>query len=712
MQTTNIIDPDKLLWAGFSLLVALLFVFNAKEETVVRYKEMFRKFMKYLISNKIACTILEFFAVLTLSLAFLSKMLFYLIGAMKLRPQWLDLWYQCYMLRYQLTRVLGLNPGGIWEGGFYYPFNKVSLLFDESSWGISVLIAPIWLLTKNIFIIFMLGSIPALFLSWIFTYYFVKNLGATKLCAFFAAATFCLSGVSLLLTSQQYCFWAFFLIPLLGLITLKIFSTSKLYWGVFWGIAFGYLAWCSAHLFFMGGVFLSLLILWNLLFNNRSKNTLVTLLTAFIIAGVISGFVIIPMYLVYKKFQFSRGFYQFHDYASNWINLFYRNWPPTPFSLIAKMPLWGYLQTQVRGEVGIGISPFLLFSVPAIFFIKLKESLPLHRLNKYFKRAFLNVIILSILFAFLNMQAILARCAEINKNMTIGIPVPQLAAGLTYLCYIIVGICIYFLRDRIKVAIKQPDFFMLLCAFFFGLLAFGPYYLTNNNLVIASPVAFLQYHVIGFSGIQATARWGLLLSFTLSIAVAVFLSQHIKTRKQQIFAVVFMLITILDVSPGFKIPDFKHLPVYQWSPRATDKFLKNIPDNGAVLELNSFPVKRSQHVYSDNLLGYSLFSSLYHKKPLVRGYSSNVPHAISRYLWSPEDPSLSPATIKSLRKFGAKYWVMHVDSWSLEDIKFFKDSTVGCLKQIGELDNGKTLIYEDPDPKISVGPGWSERSRE
>ncbi len=667
--------------------------------------------MKYLISNKIVRFISEFFVVAILSLAFLSKMLFYLIAAMKLRPQWLDLWYQCYMLRYQLTRILGLNPGGIWEGGCYYPFNKVSLLFDESSWGISLLIAPVWLFTKNIFIIFMLSSIPALFLSWIFTYYFVKKLGATKFCAFFAAATFCLSGVSLTLTSQQYCFWAFFLIPLLGLITLKIFSTSKLYWGVLWGVVFGYLAWCSAHLFFMGGVFLFLFISWNLVFNNRSKKTLLTLLSAFIIAGIIAGFVVVPMYLVYKNFQFSRGYYQFYDYASNWVNLFYRNWPPVPFALIAKMPFWEHLQTQVKGEVGLGISLPILFSAPIVFFIKLKASLPLCGLKSCFKRSFLNAIILSALFAFLNTQALLARCAQINKNMIIGMPMPKLAVSLTYLFYIIVGICIYCLRKRVREAIKQPDFFMLLCALFFGLLAFGPYYLTRNNLVIASPVAFLQYHVLGFSGIQATARWGLLLSFALSIAIAIFFSRYIKNRKHQIFAAAFMLVAILDVSPGFKIPDFNNLPVYQWMPRESDIFLKNLPDQGAVLELTSFPVKRSQKVVSDNLFGYSLFSSLYHKKPLVRGYSSNIPHAINRYLFDPQDPTVSPETVQSLRKFGAKYWVIHIDKWSPEDIRLLKVNT-GCLKQIAEFDNGKTLIYEDPDPKVTLGVGWSERSLE
>jgi len=44
---------------------------------------------------------------------------------------------------------------------------------------------------------------------------------------------------------------------------------------------------------------------------------------------------------------------------------------------------------------------------------------------------------------------------------------------------------------------------------------------------------------------------------------------------------------------------------------------------------------------------------------------------------------------------------LHIEDWSLEEVQLFKNA-IGELKQIAELDNGKTLIYEDPDPKVSV----------
>ena len=651
-----------------------------------------------IISSKkaIYVRLFEFFIVSILSLFFLSKILCFLAAAIKLRPEWIDNWYQYYILEHQITRILGLNPGGLWDGGLYYPFNSVSLLFDEPSWGISLLVTPIWMFTKNIFLTFKLGGMLALFFSWIFTYYFVKGLQVERKWAFCAGATFCLSGVSLTLILQQASFWSFFLIPFLGLITLKIFSTSRLYWGALWGVLFGYLAWSSAHLFVMGGVFLCLFVLWNLLFNNHSKKTLLTLLIAFIISSIIAGVVLGSMYLIHKKFEFSRGYFQSYWYSSNWANLIYRSWPDMPFNPIVKMPFREYLKASAKGETSIGMSLFLLFSAPIIFIIRLKESTSQQKVKKYSKYSFIFIIIVSILLAFLNMHSLVTKCRQLKM------PSPELAVGITYFCYVIVAIIIYILRNRIRLAIKHLDFFLLLSLFLFGLLSFGPYYLIGNKLVFASPVAFLIYYVPGFSGIQGTARWGLLFSFSLSIAVAVFLTKYAKSRKLKICAVIFMLIVIFIMSPGFGIPDLKNLLPYKWTPRETDIFLKSLPNDGAVLELSSYPAKQEQYVSSENSLGYIIFSRLYHKKPLVTGYMSYTPHVLNKYLFFPEDKTLSPGKINTLRKFGAKYWVFHIGDWSLGELKLFNNPIAG-LKQIAVLDKGKTLIYEDLEPKVSVG---------
>lgn len=648
--------------------------------------------------NLIGFSLFELFIISILVFFLLSKMFFLQLGAAKIEPIWIDLWYQCYRLEYQITRILGLNPGGIWESGLWYPFHKFSILFDEPAWGVSLLVTPIWAITKNIFSVYSLSGIFAIFLSWIFTYYFVKRLGAAKIWAFYAGAVFCLSGINLLLLCQ-YTFWPFFFIPLLGLVTRKIFTTPRLYWGLLWGFLFGYLAWSSAHLFVMGGTFLGLFIFWNLSFNNHSKKTLATLLVAFVLSALIAGVVLGSMYFVAEKFGFSRGYYEPYLYSSNWANLIYRHWPGFSFNPITKTHFWEYLGANAKGETNIGISFILILSALMIMFKRLKAPNPISdKKNKYSKYTLLGVIIVSTSLAFLNMYSL------ILKSRQFGIPLPNLAVTITCLSYAIAGSIIYLLRHKIKSAIKHIDFFFLLSAILFGLFAFGPYYLTGDGLVVASPVAFLQYLAPGFSGIQATARWGLMLSFALSIGVAIFLSQYAASRRLKFFAGIFILFSLLELTPGFRIPEFKNFSPYKWTPRETDIFLRGLPDNGAVLELASYPIvnEEEQRVVSENSLGYTIFSSLYHRKPLVTGYSSYSPHVTQRYLFDPEDKTLSRQKIDILRKFGARYWVFHIGDWSPEEIRSLKNS-LSPLKQIAEIDQGKTLVYEDPEPQAYVG---------
>ena len=651
-----------------------------------------------------ALGVFEFLVVSFLALLLLSQILAYLIPAASSNPGWLDRWYMCYVLENQVTRILGLNPGGLWDGGIYYPFQAVSILFDEPSWGVSLLVAPIWPMTKNIFAIFLLGGIPALYFSWICTYYFVKSLGGEKMWAFCAAGTFCLSGISLILIMQQFCFWSFFLIPLLGILTVKIFTTPRIRWGVLWGALFGLLAWSSAHLFVMGGLFLGALILRSLLVSGPLKKAVLVWFVALLISGMIAGAALGPMYLVHEKFTFFRDYRGAYLYASNWANLFYRSWPPALSNPFALTPLWDYLKANAKGETTIGVSLVLFCSALGFCFARMWESFATERTNRFSSLYLAATIAGASLLAFLNTHVLLTKFAVKYSHLLM--PSPTVAKEITYGGYAVAGAILYAFGRRILSALKRLDVFLFLLALFFGFLTFGPYYDLGSNRVIPSPIAFLIYAIPGISGIQATARWGLLLSFSLSVSAAIFLSQWRMSRRIKIFPAMLMFIAFLELAPGrgvgYPISQLKDVSFYQWTPRETDVFLKGLPGSGAVLELSSYPIEREQQVTSPNSLGYALFSRLYHKKPLVTGYSSYAPHVIYRYLFGPADKTLSGKTISILRKFGARYWVFHIESWSPEAVRSLTAAT-GELKKIAELDQGKTLVYEDPEPKVSVG---------
>jgi hypothetical protein len=647
--------------------------------------------IKYM--RKICFKLLEFFVVLLISVFFLSKVTVDLIESMSIRCQWLDSWFQCYILENQVTRILGMNPGGLWEGGLFYPFHKLSLLFDEPHWGVSLIAAPFWLFLKNIFPIYFLGGIFATVISWVLIYYLVKSISGSKIWSFYAAAVFCLSGINFSLI-LQCCFWPFFLIPAIGIVTKKIFTTQRLYWGVVWGILFGYLAWSSAHIFVMGGIFICLFVLYNLIFQSHSKKILLALLIGIVITVLISCFVLGKMFLIHKEFNFYRSFNSFYLFSANWQNLIYRRWPLAPFNIIAKLPFFEYIKNSAKGESNIGMSAVLIAGAIIAFVKRLIETNPSYRHRPYMMYGLVLTIFITSLFAYFNMHFLSRACLKLTGCL------PKLAIMHTYIYYIAAGIIIYMLYPRIKSAVRFLDFSLILMAIIFGLLAFGPYYLTGSHKMIPSFIVFLQYYVPGFSSIQATARWGLVMSFTLSVAVAVFLSKLKMGCKLKFFTIACAFISVMELSPGFQVSGFNIDAPYKWSPRETDVFLKNTQDNGALLELSSYPPVIEQNITSENSLGYFIFSQLYHKKPLVLGYGLG-PHVTYWNIFFPEDKEFDYETAERLRKFGAKYWVFHINGWGEEDVKTLKES-VKNLKKITELDNGMTLIYEDPAPKVSV----------
>jgi hypothetical protein len=124
-----------------------------------------------------------------------------------------------------------------------------------------------------------------------------------------------------------------------------------------------------------------------------------------------------------------------------------------------------------------------------------------------------------------------------------------------------------------------------------------------------------------------------------------------------------------------------------------DVVLKGIPEEGAVLELGPYPLDYA-------LIGPDIYSILYHKRPLVGGYATVTPKAMNRYLFNP-DEGFTPRRISELRKFGARYWVIHLDQWP-EDDPFYPRGELDGLKRIAVLDGGKTLVYEDPHPKVTI----------
>jgi len=578
-----------------------------------------------------------------------------------------------------------MNPGGLWDGGYFFPFNKVSMLLNEPSWGVSLAVLPFWLILRDIFFINNFGGVLALILSWIAIYYFARALGVGRIYAFFTSFTFCLSAISLALILDVYFFWPFILIPLLGYLSIKMLDSPKIISGILFGVVFGYLAWSSAHLMFMGGSFLILFIIWRLWSKRELRNSLPCVYLAFLITILISALPYISMYVVQRGLKGGSSVAEQVSYATNFANLFYTEtqWA-RPFSFFTHLRILEALPGYVKGESPIGVSAILLLFSLSVFLYFLLRRYPIKK-GMLKSSGVLSYYSIPILLAALN---IFILKIAIRQTHFSGIDI----AG-TFLFYSIFGSCLVFIRQRIIRALRFMPVFFFLYSLLALSLAFGSYYVLADGRAIPSPTILISAILPGFSGIRASARWGLMFSFAISIGAFSSLAYIKKRVIRRLLAAVIIVVSFTELFLGISFGKMPEVRLNQWRPSKVDIFLKQAKGGGSVLELSSYPLSYA-------LGGPNLYSSLYHRRPIVTGEATVVPEIIRDYLYDP-GKNLTPERISQLRKFGARFWVLHSgESINQEALKFVDKNK--SLKEVAFFDRGGILIYEDLEPRIAI----------
>ena len=597
-------------------------------------------------------------------------------------PDCADHWLTCFTLEHQITRILGMNPGGLWDGGYFFPFNKVSMLLNEPSWGVSVAVLPFWLVLRDIFFINNFAGIPALILSWITVYYFAKALKVGRVYAFFAAFTFCLSSVCLELILNQYFFWPFFLIPLLGYLAIKIFDSPRIIRGVIFGIIFGYLAWSSAHLAVMGGSFLIFFIAW-LYRTKRKRGSLPVVFCASGVSILISFLPYLSMYMVHKELSGGSSVANQALHSTNFANLVYTDiyWK-RPISFLGSLKPWENLPAYVKGETPIGVSVIILLFSLLFFLYFLLRRYPLKKgVLKTSKILF--YYSLPLLLAALN---IFILKIFIRQTHFSGIDIVG-----TFFCYLIFGFLLVFLRNRIVSALGfMPSFFFLYSIFALSL-AFGSYYILADGRAMPSPTILVTALLPGFSGIRASARWGLMFSFAISLGVFSSFAYLKKGIIRNLCAIIVISVSFSDLFLGMPEGHIPKSQLHHWQPDRVDIFLKNTEGQGSVLELFSYPL---------SFRGQDLYSSLYHHRPIVTGVATVLPRLTASYLYN-QDMKLTAEMLSKLRGFGARFWVVHRDEAVNKEI-FGYISRNKDFREIASFENGDILVYEDLNPNVAI----------
>ncbi len=167
---------------------------------------------------------------------------------------------------------------------------------------------------------------------------------------------------------------------------------------------------------------------------------------------------------------------------------------------------------------------------------------------------------------------------------------------------------------------------------------------------------FLYDHVPVFSGLRATARWGIFVIMFLAVLAAfgyAALRQSVSFAARRVLLVIVPCVLLIEyyVAP-------LELVAYANSPPPLYEFLAQLPP-GVVAEFptpgdRDLPAPEAQYAYM----------STFHWKPLVNGYSGYYPTSYLRRLQAlrsfPDDSSLNV-----LRGAGVNYVVVHISYYGL-----------------------------------------------
>lgn len=236
---------------------------------------------------------------------------------------------------------------------------------------------------------------------------------------------------------------------------------------------------------------------------------------------------------------------------------------------------------------------------------------------------------------------------------------------------------IYYLRYN---GSSMQNFYFLLCIFAFILSLGTIFQYFGNILNIYMPYDFFYEYFPGFKSMRAPVRWGVIVTFSLSILAGYGFNRLIKYKSniQQLiiflFCVTVILIESIYIPLGYGLTPLGQdvPPVYEWLSNQTDDFV--------IVEL---PM-----VYVDKILSGSdlykntkyMYYSTYHWKTLVNGYSGYTPEyhieIINILKTFPSHESIS-----LLENLGIRYVILHkkeIDqfTWSRieKNISNFKDN--------------------------------------
>ena len=190
-----------------------------------------------------------------------------------------------------------------------------------------------------------------------------------------------------------------------------------------------------------------------------------------------------------------------------------------------------------------------------------------------------------------------------------------------------------------------------------------------------------------FSYLRAPSRIGLVVALALAVLASLAIARLLRARPRAA-RLVGPALAAVAVAEAVVVP----LPFKSWEPLPTVYDSLAQQPYGPVLELPFYWLPQDYHRHTE----YMLWST-YHWKPLVNGYSDNIPSEF-REIATPLSSFPSPDAFRLLQERRVRYVVVHLHKYA----------RVGGQRVLADLENryddSLRLIAVDPNPFRERGP--------
>lgn len=274
--------------------------------------------------------------------------------------------------------------------------------------------------------------------------------------------------------------------------------------------------------------------------------------------------------------------------------------------------------------------------------------------------------------------------------------------GLTPIVLSFLAIC-YLLTNKKARNHKAYIVFLYIAVFAF-IMSLGPAFqwkgkVIKNPRLIPLPYTLFYYLLPGFKGFRNSARWELLLVFSLSVMSGIFFAEKtkkMKNYKQFLLTFILVISIFLELNLPFKFEKFPYKDNYP----AVYASIASLNPNVRLLEMP---------IYNWNFLPYALnenkrmiYNTL-HYRPTVNGTSGFFPFEWqSKTLWlNLNFPSIQ--TITYLKSINVTHVILHTDEYKLLLAGDFKidgknmPAKEKILEKLKEYHTMKLLMSFNPD---------------